>query len=96
MSGAYSAEMTPEQNDGNDRQRDEDGVYVETYPLEDFLECLEGEGLTTTNKIADCVGASYQTAYRKLRILEDRGEVESQKLGGTRVWTLAVEQGGAA
>lgn len=88
MSGTETVDMTGGKRGGEDRDRNEDGVYVETYPLEDFLDCLEGEGLTTTKNIAECVGASYQTTYRKLRMLEDDGAVESQMLGGTRVWQI--------
>lgn len=92
MSGTHSMKMVPEQNDENGRERNEAGVYVETYPLEQFRDCLAGEDLATTNEVADCIGGSYQTAYRKLRILEECGEVNSRMLGGTRVWTLVDDQ----
>lgn len=42
-----------------------------------------------TRDIADALGCVYDTAYKRLRKLEDEGRVESQKVANTRIWDLA-------
>jgi predicted transcriptional regulator len=66
--------------------RDEDGNYVETYPTEEFLEAL-GEGEEGTQHVADVVGCSYPTAYKKLNNLAEEGEVEKRKVADTILWS---------
>lgn len=41
----------------------------------------------------DELGCAYQTAYEKLRELEDAGEIDSRKIGNVRLWSLAAEAG---
>jgi len=42
-----------------------------------------------TQDVADALGCVYDTAYKRLRKLEDEGRVESQKVANTRIWDLA-------
>lgn len=72
-------------------ERDEEsGQYQETYPTNDFLEAIEAaDGMAGTQDVADYVGCSYETAYKKLRSLEDEKVVGSQKIANARVWMLA-------
>jgi predicted ArsR family transcriptional regulator len=74
---------------GADRD-DESGQYTETYPTEEFIDAIADTGdVAGTQDVADYVGCSYETAYKKLRKLEDAGDVESQKVANARVWLLA-------
>ena len=74
-------------------ERDDDsGQYTETYPTEEFLEAIDNaDGMAGTQDVADGVGCSYETAYKKLRKLEDAGSVDSQKVANARVWLRADE-----
>lgn len=41
------------------------------------------------------LGCSYQTAYEKLRELEDAGEIDSRKIGNVRLWSITAGETGA-
>lgn len=72
-----------------DRKRDEkSGQFSEEYPEKDFLRTLEKLGASGTTTIAEQVGCDRRTAYLKLQSLEDKGEVESQKVGNALLWEL--------
>lgn len=74
---------------GADRD-DESGQYTETYPTEEFLDAIADAGdMAGTQDVADYVGSSYETAYKKLRKLEGSGVVESKKVANARVWMRA-------
>ena len=76
-----------------DADRDEEsGQYTETYPPEDFTNAIEAEGgMAGTQDIADRVDCSYETAYKKLRKMEDAGTIESKRVGNARLWLLAED-----
>lgn len=68
---------------------DETGRYTDEYPSELFLDALrELGGNGGTQEVADEVGCIYDTAYKKLRALEDSGDVTSRKVGNARLWML--------
>lgn len=73
---------------GEDRD-DESGRFETSYSDDDFRAAVEtlGPGVGTAD-IADMVGCGRDTAYRRLRGLEDDGEVESRKVGMARLWSL--------
>lgn len=73
------------------RERDEHGRIKETYPLDDVHDALASIGPAGTKEVADELGSSYETAYQKLRALEDDGRVTSRKVANARLWS-AVEQ----
>ena len=76
---------------GADRD-DESGKYRSKYPTEDFLDAIADAGGTAgTQDVADAVACSYETAYKKLRALEDSGVVESTKFGNARAWSVVDE-----
>jgi predicted ArsR family transcriptional regulator len=77
---------------GADRD-DDSGQYTEKYPRQEFLDGVAGIEMAGTQDIADAVGCSYETAYKKLRALEDEGVVESRKVANSRVWMLAEARG---
>ena len=76
---------------GIDRD-DESGQYTKTYSQEEFLEALERLGPEAgTQEIADEVGCNRDTAYRRLRNLEEENEVESRKIGMVRLWSISKQ-----
>jgi hypothetical protein len=77
---------------GKDRD-DESGEYVTTYPDEAFLQAVDTLGPAVgTQAITDEVGCDRDTAYRRLRALEDEGKLESRKVGMARLWSVADSQ----
>lgn len=73
---------------GADRD-DESGQYQETYPTEAFISALESEGGSAgTQDVADRVGCSYETAYKKLRSLTEDGEIDRRKVGNANLWVF--------
>lgn len=71
------------------RQRNEKGQVVESYPTEDVLGVLDEIGPAGTREVSDELGSSYETAYKKLRFLEDNGQVTSRKVANARLWIPA-------
>lgn len=45
-------------------------------------------GLAGTQDLADQVGVIYDTAYKKLRKMEEEGQVTSRKVANALVWML--------
>ncbi|WP_058997517.1 hypothetical protein [Haloarcula sp. CBA1127] len=71
---------------------DNSGKYTETYPSDAFISALEAEGGSAgTQPIADRVGCSYETAYKKLRSLADDGRIGQQKVGNANLWEIDNE-----
>jgi uncharacterized membrane protein len=72
------------------RDRDEEsGQFKAEYPAADVISAINDlGGRATSPEIADEIGSSRVTAYRKLQRMEEEGEVTSQKIGGIRVWAL--------
>jgi len=66
--------------------RDEEGKYTETYADEAFLSAIDETDVASTQAVADGVGCSYDLAYRRLKQLEDDGEVKSQEVRNAFVW----------
>jgi GTP-sensing pleiotropic transcriptional regulator CodY len=77
----------------SDRDRDEDsGRYVDKYPPEEILEAIDDlSGTAATSEVADAIGCSRDTAYKKLQLMEERGQVTSRRAGGIRVWSVVDE-----
>ncbi|WP_418283185.1 winged helix-turn-helix transcriptional regulator [Halorubrum sp. DTA98] len=54
----------------------------------DFLR--ESEDLVfSTKEVAEALSYSQPGMFRRLRKLEEKGQVESKKLGGTKAWWLS-------
>lgn len=85
------------ENDSNggphDRDRDPDsGRYVEEYPRAAFVDAIrEVGGSAGTQEVADAVGCAYETAYKKLRAMEDADELTHRKVGNARLWEVQNE-----
>ena len=74
----------------SDRKRDENsGRFTDKYPPEVVVEAIQTlGGRAATSEVAAQIDSSRDTAYKKLQILEERGDVKSQKVGGIRVWQI--------
>ena len=73
---------------GADRD-DDSGKYTATYDTEEFIAAIrDTDGMTGTQDVADRVGCKYETAYKRLRQLEEDGEVSSEKVANARVWSV--------
>lgn len=74
----------------NDRGRDDDtGRYTEEYPPDDFVAAIEDAGGSAgTQDVADAVGCSYETAYKKLHKLANGGTVDCRKVGNANLWVV--------
>jgi hypothetical protein len=81
----YMSQCVPERN------RDEDsGRYQEEYPPEEVVAAIRQHGgQAASSDVAEELGCSRGTAYYKLRAMEQQGFVESQKIGGINIWTVA-------
>ena len=68
--------------------RDEEtGRYTGEYSDEDFLNAIRNEGgMAGTGEIADRVGCAHDTAYKRLKRMEDEDLLSSQKVGNTLLW----------
>lgn len=62
------------------------GRFSEVYTDEDFLTTLDELGQAATSEVADSLGCSREHAYRRLRDLEDQGDVESRTVGRAKLW----------
>jgi len=81
--------MTDEDTPGRNTKRNEKGLFESSYSTADILAVVEDGDLTGTQDVADALGSSYETAYKRLRKLEDEGRVQSDKVANSRVWRLA-------
>jgi hypothetical protein len=70
--------------------RDEEtGRFKREFPLSSFLDEVDTLDPATTTDVADAIGCSYDLAYRRLKELEDSGDVEAQQVGNTFIWTTS-------
>lgn len=78
----------------SNKDRDEDsGRFKAEYPPEEvFAAIREVGGRAATREIADYIGSSREAAYMKLQRMEERGEVESQKVGTNRMWMAPEDE----
>ena len=73
---------------GKDRD-DGSGKYTTTYTDGDFLRVIKEFGPQVgTQAVADEVSCTRDTAYRRLCELEEEDEIESQKVGMARLWSM--------
>jgi len=72
------------------RERDDNtGKYTTQYHPDDFLDALAQEDFLSTSDVAEAVGCTQNLAYRRLKELEDEGDVKSKKIGRTLAWQKA-------
>jgi len=83
--------MTDEDTPGRNTKRNEKGLFESSYSTADILAVVEDGDVTGTQDVADALGSSYETAYKRLRKLEDEGRVQSDKVANSRIWDLTVD-----
>jgi GTP-sensing pleiotropic transcriptional regulator CodY len=72
------------------KDRDGSGKYTTSYSDATFLGAVEELGPEVgAQAVFEKVGCGRDTAYRRLRSLEDAGEIRSRKVGMARLWTIA-------
>lgn len=69
-----------------DRDKDT-GQFTEQFPVSAFVVAVEELEPTTTSSVAEEVGCSYDLAYRRLKELEEAGEVVAMEVGNTFLWS---------
>jgi hypothetical protein len=47
-----------------------------------------------TSEVADALDASRNTVYKKLRVMEEDGDLTGRKAGGIRVWSVTENLNG--
>lgn len=71
----------------NDRERDaRSGRYTTEFEPGAFVAAVQELELASTRDVADEVGCSYDLAYRRLKALDENGEVAGTKVGNTYHW----------
>lgn len=78
-----------------ERERNQQGQYVETITLDRVLAVLaDADGpFMATGDVADVLGCSREAARMKLTELADRGDVERRDVrGAVVVWWLTYEK----
>ena len=69
------------------------GQFVPEYADDEFLDAARDLGPAAgTQEIAERVGCQRDTAYRRLRMLEDDERIESRKVGMARLWTVVDDE----
>lgn len=81
--------MGQAQTNGMARERDDRGRVKETYPLDEVYASLEEIGPASTTDVMESLDSSYETAYQKLRELEDNDLVSSTRVGNARLWSVS-------
>jgi len=73
------------------KDRDEDsGKYTTSYRDKEFLDAIEDlDGMAGTSEVAGEVGCTHRTAYTRLRSIEEKGDVQSRKVGNSLVWSIS-------
>ena len=73
------------------KDRDEDsGKYTTSYRDKEFLDAIEGlNGMAGTSEVADEVGCTHRTAYTRLKSIEEKGNIQSRKVGNSLVWSIS-------
>lgn len=73
----------------NDTRNENTGRYIAKYADENIIEAIEELGGSAgTQEVAEMVECPYNTAYTKLRKLEESGQVRSRKVANARLWQV--------
>ena len=74
---------------GRDREdKGKDGKFRQEFKDHEFLGAVKMLGPKVgTSDVAEDVGCDRDTAYKRLKKLRGEGEVESEKIGQSLVWT---------
>lgn len=67
-------------------QDEETGKITQQYPDEKFIEVVKHSSPASTSEVAEGVGCSSDNAYRRLKSLEEVGEIQSKMAGNSLIW----------
>ena len=70
-------------------ERDDRSRFTKTYPDQAFIDAVARGELPSTADVADAVGCTTDTALKRLRRLEEKGDVASAMRGNANVWQPA-------
>lgn len=85
--------MGNSEDNGEERNYDErflEQQFDKEYPEGVFLEAVRNCPVASTDNVADEVGCDRSTAYRRLKQLEERGEIGSEDVSRGKVWTRRI------
>lgn len=74
--------------DGSGRERDDRGRWLPEVTDDELLAAVSEREPAGTAEVAKAVGLARQNASRRLKHLEERGEVRSKKVGRSLVWMV--------
>jgi len=83
------ADQTDSDSDYSDEYLEQQ--YEQEYTDGDFLEAIAECSVASTSNVAESVGCNHATAFRRLKQLEEDGEIDSGLVGsgrGSKVWIL--------
>lgn len=74
--------------DGSDyfEQDENTGQIKQKYPDSVFIEAVRDHAPASTSEVGEAVGCSLENAYRRLKHLEETGEIESKMAGNSLIW----------
>lgn len=70
-------------------QDKETGRISQQYSDEQFIEVVKNSSPASTSEAAEGVGCSSDNAYRRLKTLEEAGEIDSKMAGNSLIWFTA-------
>lgn len=70
-------------------QDDESGQIRRKYSDNAFIEAVSEHMPASTDEVAQSVGCSSDNAYRRLKRLEEAGEIRSKMVGNSLTWMPA-------
>jgi|APHM01.1.fsa_nt_gi hypothetical protein len=62
------------------------GKITQQYDDEQFIKMVKGSSPASTSEVAEGVGCSSDNAYRRLKTLEEAGEIKSKMVGNSLIW----------
>jgi len=71
-------------------QDKETGKIRKQYADEQFIDVVKNSSPASTSEVAEGVGCSSDNAYRRLKSLEEAGQIRSKMAGNSLIW-LPVE-----
>lgn len=66
----------------------ETGQFTQEFPIDSFVEAVENLDRPTTARVAESIGCSYDLAYRRLKELEQSGEIIAVEVGNAFLWSI--------
>ena len=67
-------------------QDEETGKISQQYSDEQFIEVVKNSAPASTSEVAEGVGCSSDNAYRRLKLLEEAGKIDSKMAGNSLIW----------